>query len=411
MQATGEWKGKGVISSLYWLCTLHRHPLHRSFACAAPPQNHQPPRPSSHGDGARAFHLAVVVLALVPFLAQATAAENLRVRCCSLTTTTPLPPHCSEFPLGVGAPPTAAGTPAFVDHLRAPSPSAALPDAAAAPSPSTTYSDDSSPRSLGASAAAARPAPRCPSSRDLNTRATIVEAAPRSGATTPATKAVLLRALPLLAIPFLPWPVAALAAFSLLPTTVRARSDDCYKLNHATCKMYPYDNETDSVDRARPNKDMGLGAVCLHPLCHADSPERLASVVYGQYCCGRSGDIPHIYCTVRTLEGAPSESGGIETNEPSIFPWRNTWRVHLPIADPAAAAASGGDICYVELAHLDYREGYYIHCPVGEYHETYCTEFPEEAIAAAVWEHRRLNYRDTVGSLYATYQSKYKDEL
>lgn len=36
-----------------------------------------------------AFYLTVVVLALVPLLAQATAAENLVVHSCSLTTTPP----------------------------------------------------------------------------------------------------------------------------------------------------------------------------------------------------------------------------------------------------------------------------------------------------------------------------------
>ena len=128
--------------------------------------------------------------------------------------------------------------------------------------------------------------------------------------------------------------------------------------------------------------------------------ERLFSVLNGQRH-GRGDDILHIYCIVSTLEG-----------DLSILPWRNTWRVHLPVADPGAAAASGANICYIELAHLDYREGYYIHCPAGEHHQTYCTEFPEEAIAAAVWEHRRLNYRATAGPRYTTYQQKYKhDEL
>ena len=212
--------------------------------------------------------------------------------------------------------------------------------------------------------------------------------------------AAVLRALPLLAIPFLPPPVAALVALSSLASRVSARFDDCFKLNHATCTIYPYDNGTNSIDRTRPNRDLDLGAVCLHPLSHADSTERLFSMLNGQRH-GRGDDILHIYCIVSTLEG-----------DLSILPWRNTWRVHLPVADPGAAAASGTNICYIELAHLDYREGYYIHCPAGEHHQTYCTEFPEEAIAAAVWEHRRLNYRATAGPRYVTYQQKYKhDEL
>ncbi|CAO2210717.1 unnamed protein product [Urochloa humidicola] len=132
------------------------------------------------------------------------------------------------------------------------------------------------------------------------------------------------------------------------PPRRAAHSDDCYKLHHATCTVYPYDKKTGSVDRARPDPDMDLGAVCLHPLCHADSADRLLSALHAQRR-GRGDNILYVYCAVRTLEGAPS-----------IFPWRNTWRVHLPVAD----------ICYVELAHLGYREGYYIHCPVAEHRQT-----------------------------------------
>ncbi|CAL5002700.1 unnamed protein product [Urochloa decumbens] len=83
---------------------------------------------------------------------------------------------------------------------------------------------------------------------------------------------------------------------------------------------------------------------------------------------------------------------------PTIFPWRNTWRAHLPVADPGAAAFSGDRLCYVELAHMDYREAYYIRCPAaGGHAHVSCTEFPDEVVAAAVWEHRSLTYRDTVG--------------
>jgi hypothetical protein len=60
---------------------------------------------------------------------------------------------------------------------------------------------------------------------------------------------------------------------------------------------------------------------------------------------------------------------------------------------------------------LGYREGYYIHCPVGEHREAYCTEFPEEAVAAAVWEHRKLNYLATVGKRYGSFEPMYNDEL
>ena len=52
-----------------------------------------------------------------------------------------------------------------------------------------------------------------------------------SGITAPSKMAAVLRALPLLAIPFLPPPVA----LSSLASRVSARFDDCFKLNHATC--------------------------------------------------------------------------------------------------------------------------------------------------------------------------------
>jgi hypothetical protein len=47
---------------------------------------------------------------------------------------------------------------------------------------------------------------------------------------------------------------------------------------------------------------------------------------------------------------------------------------------------------------MDYREGYCIRCPATSdgYAHMSCTEFPEEPVAFAVWEHR-LTYRDTVG--------------
>ncbi|CAL5006844.1 unnamed protein product [Urochloa decumbens] len=393
---------------------------------------------------ARAFHLAVIGLALLHLLAQATTAENLHISSRTTTATT-LPSRGFAFPLGSDARPAAAALPTSSHHPRAPSTSADMADAAAphglgvstmaaqdataaahaapvvvsgvnlrdepvfsdrlhAQPPSTTLSDESSPRSLGVAAAAfqgedaaaASPRAAAPGGCALSTRAAAAvdsteAAAPRLGAT---TKALLHAGLPLLlAVRFLPASVSTLVALSSLATPARARSDDCYKLHHATCTVYPYDNETGSVDRARPDPE--LGKVCLHPLCHADSADRLLSSLHAQRR-GRGDDILYVYCAVRTLEGAPS-----------ILPWRNTWSVHLPVADPRAAAASGGDICYVDLAHLGYTEGYYIHCPVAEHRQTYCTEFPDEAIAAAVWEHRRLNYRDTAGPRYATYQAKY----
>ncbi|CAL5002703.1 unnamed protein product [Urochloa decumbens] len=385
---------------------------------------------------ARAFHLAIIGLALLHLLAQATTAENLHISS-RITTATTLPSRGFVFPLGSDARPAAAGAayllppPPRALHVRrhgrrrraarprrlhhggtgrhrggthsarrrlrplwACSTSATSPSSPTAFTPSLHLRPSpTSPlrRVLGVSAAA-------PGGCTLSTRATAAvdapeAAAPQLGAT---TKALLHAGLPLLlAVPFLPAPVSALVVLSSLVTPARARSDDCYKLHlhHATCTVYPYDNETGFVDRARPDPE--LGKVCLHPLCHADSADRLLSSLHAQRR-GRGDDILYVYCAVRTLEGAPS-----------ILPWRNTWSVHLPVADPRAAAASGGDICYVELAHLGYTEGYYIHCTVAEHRQTYCTEFPDEAIAAAVWEHRRLNYRDTAGPRYATYQAKY----
>ncbi|KAF8675599.1 hypothetical protein HU200_047671 [Digitaria exilis] len=461
-QTTCDSKGTGVISLALALAAFRKaasaSPLilsiYRLLSPHLPkPINRNPHEPAAMAMAVRAFYLSVVVLALVPFLAQATAAENLLVRSCSLTTTT-LPPHCSEFPLGVDAPPTAASarTTAFIDHLHAPSPSGALADATAPhslgvsagarqhqdgtaaaqaapvvvsgsehnlvgesvsfercafrpPSTTTTHSDDSSPRNLGASAtarqiwdntaspeaAAARPAPRSPRGLDLHTSATIVEAAQRRGvtvsATTPATKAVLLRALPILAIPFLPRPVAALVVFSFLATPVRAWSG-CSRLSHATCDLYKYDNETGTVDRRRP--DPTVHAKCEHPLCHDDTYKR--AVIHAQEH-GRGDDPLLIYCSFHVLK-----------RPPSILPWLNEDVTHMPIANPAAVAASGDRVCYVELTHMGYREGYYIRCPspYSEGRGLACMEFPEEEIVAAVWEHRRLNYRDTVWPQHLT---------
>lgn len=358
----------------------------------------------------RCSHLALICLASLHLLACATTADA-----------TTLPPHGPVLPLGPDEPepttptPTGRPGPASSDRLAA-SPSAstfsgvlqqrildacfiACEDNATAPP---------APASTATAAATTPPSPRPRVCCAVHTREAAAvdgilqkDGASASGTTAPPSKlAAALKALPLLTIPFLPPPVAALVALCSLASPVSARSDDCFKLNHATCTIYPYDNGTNSIDRTRPSRDLDLGAVCLHPLCHADSTERLFSMLNAQRH-GREGDILHIYCIVTTLEG-----------DLSILPWRNTWRVHLPVADPGAAAASGGNICYLELAHLDYREGYHIHCPAGEHHQTYCTEYPEEAIAAAVWEHRRLNYRATAGPRYAMYQQKYKhDEL
>nr|TKW09878.1 hypothetical protein SEVIR_6G130000v2 [Setaria viridis] len=196
--------------------------------------------------------------------------------------------------------------------------------------------------------------------------------------------------LPLLAAAFLPPPVAAAVAISSLASLALATdlSEEEYtKLNHAICAIYAYDNATSAVDHAPPVASHRV--VCRRPLCiNTDLDVRTLWVVLAERH-GHRDDPLRVYCAVHSLEGAAS---------PSIFfPWRNTWRAHLPIADPGAAAASGDRLCYVELAHMEYREGYYVLCPASDGHaHVSCTEFPDEAVAAAVWEHRRLTYRDTV---------------
>ncbi|KAL6644252.1 hypothetical protein ACP70R_015860 [Stipagrostis hirtigluma subsp. patula] len=211
-----------------------------------------------------------------------------------------------------------------------------------------------------------------------------------SGAAPSTTNAALLAALPLLAIAFLPPPVAAAVVVSSLASVVRAdlSEDEYLRLNHATCAVYPYDNATGTVERVRPVP--GLRAVCLRPLCiDADPEERTLSVAYVERH-GRRDNPLRVYCAVHSVEGASSPS--------VFFPWRNIWRAHVPVTDPDAAAASGDNVCYVELAHMDYREGYFIRCPAGDGHaHASCTEFPEEAVASAVWKHRSMTYRDTAG--------------
>jgi hypothetical protein len=224
-----------------------------------------------------------------------------------------------------------------------------------------------------------------------------------SGTTTaPSKMAAVLKALPLrqmlplLSIPFLPPPMAVLVVLSSLATPVRACSDepsDDYcsgsGLTHATCTVYRYLHDSGTIDRAQPFAD--LRAVCPHPLCNAGSDERALSTAYG-HRRGRRDDPFHGYCSVNTLVvGVVPETG--DRCLCSV-------RVHLPVADPAAVVAAGADVCYVELEHMNYREGYYIFCPVRDcYHEPVvcCTEFPHDAIAATVWEHRSLIYRHALG--------------
>ncbi|TVU06679.1 hypothetical protein EJB05_49903, partial [Eragrostis curvula] len=178
------------------------------------------------------------------------------------------------------------------------------------------------------------------------------------GVTRSAAPSLLNAALPLLAVAFLPRPVAAAVVLSYLPSLVRAGvfQEAFLKLNHATCAVYAYNNNTGAVERARPVP--GLRKMCLRPLCldfDGDADEHPLR----RRRSSSWNDPLRIFCAVHSLgEGASS---------PSIFfPWRNTWCAHLPISNPDAAAASGVDVCHVELAHMDYTEGYYISCPAGD---------------------------------------------
>ncbi|CAL4998164.1 unnamed protein product [Urochloa decumbens] len=344
----------------------------------------------SHLDGLICLCLAL----LLHLLARATTCENLLVRGCA---TTSLPPRGSVLPLGSDsdAPPTPQEAAAAISRLLHLDPVLCVRPHAP-PSPSTSRRAETAVTRLdvGATASPRVTPPRPCGSVGHKSAASAgsIETEPPRGVTTPSkTKAALVGALlPLLAVPFLPPPVAALVALSSLATPVRAwSSSDCSKLTHAACDLYKYDNETGTVDRRRP--DPTVSTKCEHPLRHAaDAYERAA--IHAQEH-GRGDDPLLIYCSFHVLKWPPS-----------ILPWLNEDVTHMPIADPAAAAASGDRVCYVELTHLAYREGYYIRCPspYSEGRVLTCTEFPEEEIAAAVWEHRRLNYRDTVWPRFLT---------
>ncbi|CAO2206508.1 unnamed protein product [Urochloa humidicola] len=156
----------------------------------------------------RAVQLAVIGLALLYLLARATTGENFLVRRRSRTTSIP-PRRPAAFLLPSShAPPTAAARPASSHLLRAPSPSGDLPGATA-------------PHGLGVSAVARQ-------DQDAT-------ASPRAAPPRPARRAVNKRAafvtgidalLPLLAVPFLPLPVAALVALSSMAAPARAWAAD-----------------------------------------------------------------------------------------------------------------------------------------------------------------------------------------
>ncbi|OEL30881.1 hypothetical protein BAE44_0008100 [Dichanthelium oligosanthes] len=341
----------------------------------------------------RPSHLALICVAVLHLLARATTGEHLLVHSrTNTTTTTTFPPHASILSLASNSPAAGAGWPASSHPLRGSSSPSALSGSAVFPPrhldvSSAAREDGTAP----AAPSATPPAPPCPRSCGVHTRGTALDEPrmlrPVGINTAPSKKAAatLLNALPLLAIPFLPPPLAALVALSTLATPVRAcsaPSASCSGLTHATCTVYRYLHDNGTVDRAQPFA--GLRTVCLHPLCDAATYKRALSTAYG-HCNGRLDDPFHGYCSVE----AEALSEG------------NSWRsmpAQLPVADPDAVAAAGGDICYVELEHMNYREDYYIRCPVCDSRHVpvlRCTEFPHDAIAAAVWTYRRLTCSDT----------------
>ncbi|KAK3123229.1 hypothetical protein QOZ80_8AG0626770 [Eleusine coracana subsp. coracana] len=287
----------------------------------------------------------------------------------------------------------AAGRPACSDHLRAPS---ALTNASRSRylGSSAVSSEPEDANEAVASSVHAVPLAREHESLSSDTgfllhmRAVAVYAsvpAPR-GATR--MKPMLVAALPLLAVAFLPPPVAALVAFSSLAAPARAWSEEyCSKVTHASCAVYDYDNDTATVDRRRHHP--GLNAQCEHPICRAKTHDR---AVLHAVQHGRGDDPLLIFCSVLRIVKDPP---------PSMLSWKNVWMTQVPVADPATAAASGDRICYIEPVHLGYREGYYIRCPNANDQGTHssCTVFPEQEgaaeIAAALWEHRKLNYCNT----------------
>ncbi|TVU06676.1 hypothetical protein EJB05_49900, partial [Eragrostis curvula] len=318
----------------------------------------------------RPSHLAVVGLGLAYLLLLPSAAA---------TTTELL--HASVLPHDTTL--TLAGRPVSSHHGRASSTST-----------STTPPDDNTPRRLDVSAAVredstapaptatAAPSPRvrssCPCVRVVvDMREAAVDdlvPAPCSITAAATRKALLLRALPLLAVPFLPTPLAAVVALSTLATPVRAghlsTNGTCpgRDREHATCTVYRY-HPGGCVDRSMPFNG-------LRKVCHAGADELSRTVA----CACRQGRLGHPFqssCHVSTLE---------LYDGPARINWRVLAGDYLPIADPAAAAASGEDVCYVELERGSHREGYYIPCPVRKCPRLpflCCPEFPNDAAVVA----------------------------
>jgi hypothetical protein len=246
----------------------------------------------------------------------------------------------------------------------------------AATSLSTTSPNDNAPRRLDVSAVAGKDASAAATTAASPTCTCVcVVLHMREVAVEDTARKALFHALPLLAVPFLPKPLAALVVLSSL--AVPARSDrpsdnSCCLLAHATCTVYRYLPDGTGVDRSRPYdgvRPVGCGPRQLR----LDGPFRS-------------------YCHVRTLEGYNAPKGkGI------------AWRVlsdHPPVADPDAVLAGGGHVCYVELEHLNHREGYYIVCPVRKcprFPFLCCSDSPHDAV---IWDRRShlRSFRDAVGS-------------
>jgi hypothetical protein len=103
-----------------------------------------------------------------------------------------------------------------------------------------------------------------------------------------------------------------------------------------------------------------LHDACQRQNCGADSFHRLSRVLYGPHLRGRWDDYSDVFCVVRTIEGS----------RPILL---CSWR---------AVVASGGDVCYVEVARMD-RVSFLIECPAWTC-VRHCTANPSEALLRAV---------------------------
>jgi hypothetical protein len=194
----------------------------------------------------RSFHLAVIGLAFLHLLA--TAADNAVVRGRTNDATTEL--HTSVRPHDTTL--TGAGRPA--------SSHSATSTSTSAPNDNAPRRHDVSPVVAGmdASAAATTATVASPACTCVCVVIHMREVAVEDTVLAPGgitARKVLFHALPLLAVPFLPTPFAALVVISYLAAPARAHcpsDDSCRLLAHATCTVYRYLPDGTGVDRSRP---------------------------------------------------------------------------------------------------------------------------------------------------------------